>query len=31
VTFNRRHYGDAPGRFGIEVMSPGEALRRVRA
>ena len=31
VTFNRRHYGDAPGRFGIELLSPGEALRRVRA
>lgn len=30
VTFNRRDYGEAPMRFGIEVLSPGEALRRVR-
>lgn len=31
VTFNRRDFGAAPGRFGIEVVTPGEALRRVRA
>lgn len=31
VTFNRRDYGQAPARFGIEILSPGEALRRVRA
>jgi putative PIN family toxin of toxin-antitoxin system len=31
VTFDRRDYGRAPVRFGVEVLSPGEALRRVRA
>jgi predicted nucleic acid-binding protein len=31
VTFNRRHYGDAPARVGIEILSPAEALRRIRA
>lgn len=30
VTFNRRDFGDAPGRFGIAVLSPQEALRRMR-
>jgi putative PIN family toxin of toxin-antitoxin system len=30
VTFNRRNYGTAPGRFGIEVLTPAEALRRIR-
>jgi predicted nucleic acid-binding protein len=30
VTFNRADYGTAPGRFGIEVLSPAEALRRAR-
>ena len=30
VTFNRRDYGAGPSRFGIEVLSPAEALRRVR-
>lgn len=30
VTFNRRHYGDVPSRFGIEVITPAEALRRTR-
>jgi putative PIN family toxin of toxin-antitoxin system len=30
VTFNRRDYGDAPSRFGIEVLSPADALRRTR-
>jgi putative PIN family toxin of toxin-antitoxin system len=29
VTFNRRHYGDVPSRFGIEVISPADALRRI--
>lgn len=29
VTFNHRHYGQMPARFGIEVLSPGEALRRI--
>lgn len=31
VTFNRRDYGDAPARFGIATLSPGEALRRIVA
>lgn len=31
VTFNRCDYGDALGRFGIEVLNPGEVLRRIRA
>ena len=30
VTFNRKDYGVIPGRFGIEVLSPAEALWRVR-
>jgi putative PIN family toxin of toxin-antitoxin system len=30
VTFNRRDFGAAPGRFGIEVLTPGEAIRRIR-
>jgi putative PIN family toxin of toxin-antitoxin system len=30
VTFNRRDYGEVPGTFGIEVLLPGEALRRMR-
>ena len=30
VAFNRRDYGDAPSRFGIEVLLPREALRRLR-
>lgn len=30
VTFNLKHFGIAPPRFGIEVMQPGEALRRIR-
>ncbi len=29
VTFNQRHFGDAPARFGISVLSPQEALRRI--
>lgn len=29
VTFNQRHFGDAPARFGIAVLSPQEALRRI--
>ena len=29
VTHNARDFGDAPGRFGIEVWSPGDALRRL--
>jgi len=30
VTFNRKDYGTIPGHFGIEVLSPAEALRRIR-
>lgn len=30
VTFNRRHFGEAPGRFGIDLLLPSEALRRVK-
>lgn len=29
VTFNRKDYSFAPTRFGIEVLSPSEALRRL--
>ena len=29
VSFNRRDFGTAPGRFGIELLSPGEALKRM--
>lgn len=29
VTFNLRHYGVVPQRFGIETMRPGEALQRI--
>jgi hypothetical protein len=29
VTFNRRHYGDAPARFGILLLLPAEAYRRI--
>jgi putative PIN family toxin of toxin-antitoxin system len=30
VTFNRGDYGEAPSRFGIEVLLPRDALRRMR-
>jgi putative PIN family toxin of toxin-antitoxin system len=30
VTFNRRDYGAAPSHFGIAILSPAEALRRIR-
>lgn len=30
VTFNRRDFGNAPGQFGIELLLPSEALRRIR-
>jgi putative PIN family toxin of toxin-antitoxin system len=30
VTFNRRDFGSAPARFGIELLTPAEAIRRVR-
>ncbi len=30
VTFNRRDFGAAPARFGVDVLTPAEALRRIR-
>jgi hypothetical protein len=30
VTFNLRDYGAVPERFGISVLRPAEALRRIR-
>ena len=30
VTFNHRDFGSEPNRFGIEVLLPREALRRIR-
>ena len=30
VTLNRRDFGAAPATFGIEVLNPGELLRRLR-
>jgi putative PIN family toxin of toxin-antitoxin system len=30
VTFNRNDFGTVPERFGIAVLSPAEALRRLR-
>ncbi len=30
VTFNQRDFGVAPSRFGIKVLSPSEALKRIR-
>jgi predicted nucleic acid-binding protein len=30
VTFNRDDFGAAPARFGLELLRPGEALRRIR-
>ena len=30
VTFNRKHFGDLPARFGVELLSPGDALWRLR-
>ena len=29
VTFNIRDYGGGPGKFGVAVLKPGEALRRI--
>jgi putative PIN family toxin of toxin-antitoxin system len=31
VTFNQRDFGSTPAKFGIEVLSPAEALRRIRS
>jgi len=30
VTFNRRDFGGAPGRFGIALLTPAESSRRIR-
>ncbi|MDQ3695379.1 MAG: putative toxin-antitoxin system toxin component, PIN family [Chloroflexota bacterium] len=30
VTFNQRDFGQAPAIFGVEVLRPGEVLRRIR-
>ncbi len=30
VTFNRRDFGAVPARFGIEMLTPAEAIRRIR-
>lgn len=30
VTFNTRHFGEVPGQFGIMVLTPGDAMRRLR-
>jgi putative PIN family toxin of toxin-antitoxin system len=30
VTFNRRDFGAAPARFGIDLLTPADALRRAR-
>lgn len=29
VTYNARDFGDVPARFGLTVLSPAEALRRI--
>lgn len=29
VTFNRRDFGKAPQRFGIDVLTPAETIRRI--
>jgi putative PIN family toxin of toxin-antitoxin system len=29
VTFNRRDFGMVPARFGIELLTPAEAIRRI--
>ena len=31
VTFNRRDFGDAPRRFGVDLLLPAEALQRIKA
>jgi predicted nucleic acid-binding protein len=29
VTFNQRDFGDAPSRFGVELLLPREAIARI--
>jgi predicted nucleic acid-binding protein len=31
VTFNRRDFGQAPSRFGVDVVTPAEAIGRIRS
>jgi predicted nucleic acid-binding protein len=30
VTFNLRHYGTTPARFGVEVLLPRETITRIK-
>lgn len=30
ITFNKKHFGSVPNTFGVEVLNPGELLRRIR-
>lgn len=30
VTFNKRDFGAAPARFGLALLTPAEAMRRLR-
>ena len=30
VSFNHRHFGEAPSRFGIDMLLPSELIRRIR-
>lgn len=30
VTFNRRDFGAVPARFGIDLLAPSEAIRRIK-
>jgi predicted nucleic acid-binding protein len=30
IAFNRRDFGAAPARFGIDVLTPAETIRRIR-
>jgi predicted nucleic acid-binding protein len=29
VTFNQKDYGDAPGHFGVELLTPRNAIARI--
>jgi putative PIN family toxin of toxin-antitoxin system len=31
ITFNGRDFGDAPARFGIDVLTPSRAFRRIKS
>lgn len=31
ITFNRRHFEPVAARFGIEIVSPAEAVRRLES